>query len=545
MRKEISGVLATMFSGLALVAHAQVPCVNFNIEQLSTSVFNDRIGNSRLFGGPNTDRVRVTTFVSPSPDSDAFSGSCNGALTSVSVTHNNFGTLTNPRILTFVGLTSLLGGFRNEWTTTFNRANPAIAPLLGAWSETPHRVTVMNPLAPSGTTSVTLNTVQYDQTAMPGFLTDLRVIGGGLNPRLEWTLPASPTPSAVNISIRRVHAESADGSRITQSTLVHSRNLAATATGYTINEPFSNRLLTGDDGLVVQAKYEITVSVDLIAAGVLKGRARTHFEFTPLPGSFGNVAVYLPSLGPNGAFKFDVTVNATDMILIDPLVAVGYIYEVGAGDPNFRSVSLPPNIGDGIYTVDVFDASLGQYRPGFAAVAGTTYDFVATGYPDGVSKFRVKGIEASAGLDATNTTAFVTAVGFMAAGRFTGTMVPISGYEVGNFLPPVNVAPSVNTTRAGSTLALKWAIVDKQGFRVSDLTAVSSVSYKPSSCASFTTDPSGTAPAHPAGGSNLRYDALAAHYIFNWKTPRLAGCYVVFVTLDTQQVLNANVMLTN
>jgi hypothetical protein len=257
------------------------------------------------------------------------------------------------------------------------------------------------------------------------------------------------------------------------------------------------------------------------------------------------VAVYLPSVGPNGAFKFDVTVNATDTIVIDPLVAIGYIYEIGAGDPNFRNVSLPPNIGDGNYTVDVFDSSLGQYRPGFAAVAGTTYDFVAMGYPAGVSKFRVKGIEASAGLDVTNTTAFLTTVGFMAAGRFTGTMVPISGYVVGNFLPPVNVAPTVNTRRAGSTLPLKWTIVDNQGFFVSDLSAVASVSYKPSSCASFTTDPTGAGPAESPGKSSLSYDPLAAHYIFNWKTPKVPGCYVAFVTLDTQQVLSVNVMLTN
>ena len=211
MRKEISGILAFAMAGLALAAHGQVPCVNFDIAQPSTSVFNDRIGNSRLFSGPNTDRVRVTTFVTPSPDSDVFVAtnaqgqqirSCNGAQTAVSVTHSRFGTLTNPRISTFVGLTSGLGGFRNEWTTTFDRASLAAVAalpfpsLLDAWSDTPHSVTVTNPSAPDRITSVTAATVQYDMNAMPGFLTDLRVIGGGLNPRLEWTLPASPTPSA-------------------------------------------------------------------------------------------------------------------------------------------------------------------------------------------------------------------------------------------------------------------------------------------------------------------------------------------------------------
>ena len=124
-------------------------------------------------------------------------------------------------------------------------------------------------------------------------------------------------------------------------------------------------------------------------------------------------------------------------------------------------------------------------------------------------------------------------------------MVPISAYVVGNFLPPVNVAPTVNTRRAGATLPLKWTIADKQDFLVSDLNAVASISYKPSSCAPFATDPAGAVPAEPAGASHVRYDPLAAHYIFNWKTPKVPGCYVAFVTLDTNQVLNANVMLTN
>jgi hypothetical protein len=545
---------ALAFGALALSAHAQVTLTNFNLSNPSIAVFNDRIGNSRFFAGPNTDRVRVSDFQSPSPDSDVFIAtnsaglqfrSLNGGATVVTMTHPSFGALLpDPRPLTFVGLTSPGGGGRNEFTTSFNRANPVVAPLLDAWAATPFIVTASNPLAPNGITSITVNAPPFDKDAMPGFVTDLTVTGGGVAPRLDWLIPAGIVPSAVSLQVRRINSENADRTRITSATLVHVRNLAPTATSYTFGERFSNADLPGfPAGLVVGEKYEIAVQIDLATGGALKGRSRTLFEFTPLSGTSSGVAVFLPSIGPDGAFKFDITVSGSGTVVIDPEVAVGYIYEVGAGDPNFRSVSLPA-IGDGRFTIEVFDAALGAYRPGFAASANTTYDFIALGHPDGVAKFRVKGIEASAGLDPTNTTAFLTTVGFTAAGRFTGTMVPVFGYALGGLRSPVNLPPTLTTTRAGATLPLKWTIADRQGFAVTDLAAVSSITYKPASCTAFPTEPAGGADANAAGGSALRYDAPAAQYVFNWKTPGTPGCYALFVTLDTAQVLQANVMLT-
>lgn len=543
---------AAVLALFALAAQAQVTTLNFNLSTPTIQVYNDRIGNSRLFGGPNTDRVRVSSFQSPSPDSDVFIAtnaagqqflSLNGTATTVAVTHSNFGTLLpNPRPLGFVGLTSGNGGGRNEYTTTFNRASPAVAPLLDAWVAAPFTVIASNPLAPNGITTVATTAPAFDKDSLPPFVTDLRVTGG-LTPTLTWLVPPGPTPSAASIQVRIIDAESADGSRITQSRLLHAKNLPATTTSYTLNEIFSNAALGFPAALEIGKRYEVAVQLDLIAGGSIKGRSRTFFEYSPLTTTSAGVAVYLPSVGPTGAFKFDVTVNATDSYLIDPVIAVGYIYEVGAADPNFRSVSLP-NIGDGQFTIDVFDPGLGQYRPGFAASANTNYDFVAMGYPLGVAKFRVKGIEAWAALDASNTTAFVTDVGFVAAGRFTGTMVPISGYQVAGFLPPVNLPPTVTTTRAGATLPLKWTMADKQGYAVTDLAAVSSIAYKPTSCAAFTSDAAGAAAAIAAGGSQLRYDTSATQYVFNWKTPGAPGCYSLFVNLDTAEAMQANVMLT-
>lgn len=545
---------ALTFGASVCAAQAQINLVNYNLSNPGILVFNDRIGNSRFFNGPNTDRVRVSDFQTPSPDSDVFIAtngvgqqfkSLNGNLTTVSVTHPAFGSLLpNPRPLVFVGLTSNGGGGRNEYTTSFNRASPAVAPLLDSWSASPFIVTAANPQAPNGITSITVNAPPFDKDAMPGFVTDLTVTGGGETPRLDWLIPAGTAPSSISLQVRRINAETADRTRITSATLVHVKSLPPTATSYTFGETFSNAGLPGfPAGLMVGEKYEIAVQIDLTTNGALKGRSRTFFEFTPLSGTSSNVAVFLPSLGANGAFKFDITVSGSGTVVIDPEVAVGYIYEVGAGDPNFRSVSLPA-VGDGLFTIEVFDAALGAYRPGFAASANTTYDFTALGYPDGVAKFRVKGIEASAGLDPSNTTAFLTTVGFTAAGRFTGTMVPVFGYALGGLLPPVNLPPTVTTTRAGAALPLKWTMADRQGFAVTDKAAVTSITHKPSSCSAFPTDGAGGTTADAAGGTRLRYDATAGQYVFNWKTPGTPGCYALFITLDTAQVMQANVMLT-
>ena len=525
---------------------------NFDLNTTLIEVYNDRIGNSRFFGGPNTDRVRVSPRTFPSPDSDVLtftlSGqpyrSLNGHLTSVTLTHPSMGTLPNPSPLGFVGLSSGRGGGLNEYTISFDRNNSGIAQLLGAWAASPFSITTANSATPSGVTSITLTAPAFDVNALPPFVTDL-LVTSGVTPTMTWQVPAGGVaPTNASVQVRRVDAVNADGSRITAATFIHGVNLPATTTTYAFIQPFSVSLTTPGfpSGFVIGQRYEISVQLEVRSGGALKGRSRTLFEYTPLVGGGAGVAVYLPSLGPNGTFKFDIAVNANDTVAIDPVSAVGYIYDVGSGNPNFRSVMLP-NVGDGQYTIDVFDAALGQYRPGFAATAGVTYDFIALGYPSGTSKFRVKGIESSAAIDVTNTTAFVTTVGFMAEGRFTGTMTPIGTYQSPTFLPPVNLAPTVNTTKAGAAMPLRWKLLDQQDQLVSDLTAIASIGYKPSSCSAFTNEPAGATPAQAAGGSRLRYDASAGHYVYNWKTPDQPGCYSLFLVTDTQQFVYLNVML--
>ena len=413
----------------ALTANADIVYQDYNLITVGTNVFNDRIGNSRFFNGANTDSIRISTLIRPSPDSNVVGLPClvssantcyslNGSQTVVSATHSSFNGFIQP--LGFVGVTSGGGGGLNEYTAIFNRANPAIASRLDLLDATPFTISATNPSAPNGPTIV-FSGPDYDKNALPSFLKDVKVTGGGLTPTISWTVPADGTPpTSVQIQIRIIDQESDDKSQITAARLVHTANLPLTTTSYTFGEAFSNRSLPGfPAGLNENSRYEIAVILDSRSdSGVLQGRARTFFEFMPLPDSIGNVSVFLPSVGLSGAWKFDVKVAAGETVLIDPIVAIGYDYQIGAGDPNFASVTLP-DIGDGFFDLYLWE----ETDWAFAAVVEKGFEYMFAG--DGVDRFRILGIETSAGVDPSSTTAFITGLSFKEDGRFTGTMTPI------------------------------------------------------------------------------------------------------------------------
>lgn len=147
--------------------------------------------------------------------------------------------------------------------------------------------------------------------------------------------------------------------------------------------------------------------------------ARVYAEFTPT--ETGGQHVQLPAVRADGAFEFNFAVAVNTTYYIDPLVAVGYDYQIGAGDPNFRSVVLPSDVGDGLYDLWLWNGSdWWLVAPDW--LGGRTFDFGLAG----VDRFRVTGIEAGAGLDPGDTTAFVTGVAFTGNGRFTGTQTPLT-----------------------------------------------------------------------------------------------------------------------
>jgi hypothetical protein len=108
-------------------------------------------------------------------------------------------------------------------------------------------------------------------------------------------------------------------------------------------------------------------------------------------------------------------------------------------------------------------------------------------------------------------------------------------FVTGGFLPPIKNPPEVNSASPGSTIPIKWQLMDASGNLITDIGTVKSVTFQTADCAF--TQPFGSTPvALPTGGTFLRYDTTNNQFVYNWSTPTTSGCYVFTLTLtdDTE-----------
>lgn len=141
-------------------------------------------------------------------------------------------------------------------------------------------------------------------------------------------------------------------------------------------------------------------------------------------------APLMPTIVTGAGYEFNFNINLNQRIFIDPVVAIGYEYRVTTG-PNITSALVPVIGGDSdgyeIYSLD--DILLGIVLP------GDIFDFG----PGGVNGFRLADIEAAAGLDPDNPSAFVTGLTFAGPGQVRMTQRPLT-HDTGSIPEPASLA---------------------------------------------------------------------------------------------------------
>lgn len=265
--------------------------------------------------------------------------------------------------------------------------------------------------------------VQLPASARPiGFVNSIALAGTAAAPNFSWTPPAQDTVQGYRVNIFDRSLVNNDPSKgPINNGQVMSRDMQTP--NYTVDPAdFS----VPGYAFTFGKQYTIEISALQTRDGSANTRnsnlqavARVYAEFTPT--ETGGQQVQLPAVRADGAFEFNFAVAVNTTYYIDPVVAVGYDYRIGAGDPNFRSVVLPSDIGDGLYDLWLWNGN-DWWLVVSDWLGGMTYDFGLLG----VDRFRVTGIETGAGLDPGDTTAFLTGVAFTGDGRFTGTQTPIT-----------------------------------------------------------------------------------------------------------------------
>ena len=124
----------------------------------------------------------------------------------------------------------------------------------------------------------------------------------------------------------------------------------------------------------------------------------------------------------------------------------------------------------------------------------------------------------------------------------TGAIDVTVTYNFGaGLLPPVS-QNGLNIVKNGSTVPLKWQVMNPAGGYITSTSVVSAFVLTQIDCATLANR--SAAAFALTGGTTFRYDTTANQFIQNWQTPKLPGnCYRVDIVFVGGQTLSANFQL--
>jgi len=223
-----------------------------------------------------------------------------------------------------------------------------------------------------------------------------------------------------------------------------------------------------------------------------------------------------------------VTFNPTASDLVDPSVAVscsplsGSTFALGTTTVHCSATDWAGNTASAHFSVAVQDTT----PPAISAHANVnatassnssavvTYTLpTATDLVDGA--VAVSCLPASGATFAVGSTTVTCSAHDAAGNAATSTFQVIVSYAWTGFFNPVDNLPTVNTTKAGSAVPVKFSLGGNQGM------AIMVASYPksaPMQCGGATQDP--LEETSTAGSSSLTYDASANQYVYVWKTEK-------------------------
>ncbi len=282
-----------------------------------------------------------------------------------------------------------------------------------------------------GETSVTVAapSISGASSAVP-LPVDVTISGSGTTPTISWNVANGFTPDAIRINVYDRSTLRANGA----ADVIHSGVVSPNNSAYVLPGTLSSgqTLKPGGDYVfgiqLIDTRNDPAIFLANNNNAEILRRSNSYFNFTPLSAN-GPLSAALPSVA-NGVYNFAVSsVGPNSVTFIDPIIAIGYDYATGDGNPNFASVTAPTGIGDNLY--DLFTWNGTEFVDSGVDVIGGTQYFFGSG---GVSQFSLRGIEIEAGLDPNNVSAFITGLTFVSNGSFTGTMTPLT-VEVASAVP--------------------------------------------------------------------------------------------------------------